>query len=85
MKRMGIEQASQNLPTLIDEVEKGGEVILTRDGHPVAKLVPCRISYSATQVDDRRKALLEIREMAKRRGQRVSIEEIKAWIDEGRP
>jgi hypothetical protein len=31
----------------------------------------------------RRKALLELREMAQARAQRISIEEIKSWIEEG--
>jgi hypothetical protein len=36
-------------------------------------------------VAKRRKALLEIRELARKRGLRVSPKTIKAWINEGRP
>jgi prevent-host-death family protein len=40
MKQVGIKQARQELPDLIDRAEAGEEVIITRQGKPVAKLVP---------------------------------------------
>lgn len=40
MKHIGIKQARQELPGLIDRAEAGEEVIITRQGKPVAKLVP---------------------------------------------
>jgi prevent-host-death family protein len=39
MKQIGIKQARQELPDLIDRAEAGEEVIITRQGKPVAKLV----------------------------------------------
>jgi len=39
MKHVGIKQARQELPDLIDRAEAGEEVIITRQGKPVAKLV----------------------------------------------
>jgi prevent-host-death family protein len=39
MKHIGIKQARQELPDLIDRAEAGEEVIITRQGKPVAKLV----------------------------------------------
>lgn len=33
-------QAKDQLAQLIDEVKSGIEVVITRDGHPVARLVP---------------------------------------------
>jgi prevent-host-death family protein len=39
MKQVGIKQARQELPDLIDRAEAGEEVIITRQGKPVAKLV----------------------------------------------
>ena len=39
MKHVGIRQARQDLPDLIDRAEAGEEVIITRQGRPVAKLV----------------------------------------------
>ena len=37
-----IAEAKSELSTLIDEVQKGGDVILTRAGKPVAKLMAYR-------------------------------------------
>jgi prevent-host-death family protein len=39
MKHVGIKQARQELPSLIDRAEAGEEVIITRQGKPVAKLI----------------------------------------------
>jgi prevent-host-death family protein len=39
MKHVGIRQARQDLPDLIDRAEAGEEIIITRQGRPVAKLV----------------------------------------------
>ncbi len=39
MKHVGIKQARQELPDLIDRAEAGEEVIITRQGKPVAKLI----------------------------------------------
>lgn len=85
MKHVGIFEAKTNLSSLIEAVEKGGEVIITRHGKPVAKLVQCVAQPDPELVAKRRQALLEIRELARKRGLRVSPKTIKAWIDEGRP
>ena len=39
MKQVGIFEAKTHLSSLLDEVEKGGEVTITRHGKPVARLV----------------------------------------------
>lgn len=39
VKHIGIKQARQELPGLIDRAEAGEEVIITRQGKPVAKLI----------------------------------------------
>jgi prevent-host-death family protein len=39
MRHVGIKQARQELPDLIDRAEAGEEVIITRQGKPVARLV----------------------------------------------
>jgi prevent-host-death family protein len=39
MKQVGIRQARQELPDLIDRAEAGEEVVITRQGRPVAKLI----------------------------------------------
>jgi prevent-host-death family protein len=39
MKHVGIKQARQDLPNLIDRAEAGEEIVITRQGKPVAKLI----------------------------------------------
>lgn len=36
---ISIQQAQSDLPTLIDQLSQGQEVVITRNGRPVAKLV----------------------------------------------
>ena len=85
MKHVGIFQAKTHLSSLLEEVEKGGEVVITRHGKPVAKLVQCALQPDPELVAKRRQALLEIRKLVKKRGTRISPKQIKAWINEGRP
>ena len=40
MKKAGIREARQNLSALIEEVQKGREIIITDRGMPVARLAP---------------------------------------------
>jgi prevent-host-death family protein len=40
MTRVTIHEAKTNLSRLIEQVEKGGEVIISRRDKPVARLVP---------------------------------------------
>ena len=40
MKTAGIREARQELSSLVAEVRKGREIVLTEHGRPVARLVP---------------------------------------------
>jgi prevent-host-death family protein len=84
MKRVGIFEAKSQLSNLIDEVEKGREVIITRHGKPVAKIVPVEQRLTPEQVEKRRKALQELRELGRRLNLNLTREEIKRRIEEGR-
>lgn len=85
MKQVGIFEAKTHLSSLVDEVERGGEVVITRHGIPVAKIVTYAPQPAPDVVAKRKKALLELREMAQKRKTRTSLKMIKSWIDEGRP
>jgi prevent-host-death family protein len=84
MKHVGIFEAKTHLSSLLDEVEKGGEVTITRHGKPVARLVPAEVAPSPEVIAKRRKAIADLRAMARKRGITVSHEEIKSWIEDGR-
>lgn len=80
MNSVGSFEAKTHLSALLDRVERGEEVTITRHGRPVAKLVP-------VQGFDRAEARALIERMladAKASGARATLDEIKAWRDEGR-
>jgi prevent-host-death family protein len=82
---VGAFEAKTKLSALLDQVEKGAEVTITRRGRPVARLVPA--TDEAARRRELRAAidgLRELRESLRRRGVSVSVEEIKAWVEEGR-
>ena len=71
--------AKTHLPRLLDEVERGETIIITRHGRPIARIVP-ETSQRQREIDQ---AIADIEELRKRTG-KVSIEEILALRDEGR-
>ena len=86
MKHVGMFEAKTNLSSLVEEVEKGGEVIITRHGKPVAKLVRAEEEpHRPEDIARRKQAIAELREMARKRGgPRITQEEIKSWMEDGR-
>ena len=80
MEEVGILEARNTLSALIERVERGEEVTITRHGKPVAKLV-------STEADEQRKARVRaaidwIR--TNREGNALDGASIKEMIEEGR-
>jgi prevent-host-death family protein len=76
---IGAFEAKNTLSALLDEVELGGEVTITRHGKPVARLVP------ATGGVDREKAKRAVEAIrAMRKGVTLGGLRVKDLIDEGR-
>jgi prevent-host-death family protein len=82
MKEVGDLEAKDELGALLDLVEHGEEVLITRRGKAVARLVPVKPSADPERA---RAAGQRIREQAERLKPKVTLEEIKEWINEGRP
>ncbi|HYW65012.1 MAG TPA: type II toxin-antitoxin system prevent-host-death family antitoxin [Bradyrhizobium sp.] len=61
MKQVGIYEARSHLSNLLDEVEKGGEVTITRHGKPVPRLVQVQVEFSPEEIERRRRAIKRIR------------------------
>jgi prevent-host-death family protein len=40
MQQIDLDEAKRHLPDLIEAASKGEEIVITKDNHPVAKLVP---------------------------------------------
>jgi prevent-host-death family protein len=79
MESVGAYEAKAHLPQLLDRVARGEEILITRNGRPVARLVP----EPADEITDIRSVIAEIREFRKGRklGDDVTIREL---IEEGR-
>jgi len=81
MREIGAFEAKNTLGTLLDQVERGEEVVITRRGKPIAKLV--RADSGADQARERaRAAAAGVREM--RKGVTLGGVSPKELIDEGR-
>jgi prevent-host-death family protein len=83
-KHVGMFEAKTTLSALVDEVEKGGSVVITRHGKPVAKLVPAQSELSPEEIAKRTEAVLGLRKLANELKINATPEEIKEWINEGR-
>ena len=84
MKHVGIFDAKTNLSALVEEVEKGGAVVITRHGKPVAKLIRAEPELTKEEIAKRTEALLALRKFANKVKINATPEEIKEWINEGR-
>ena len=85
---VGAFEAKNTLGTLLDRVERGEEIIITRHGKPVARLVP---NSGVPDQNEVQAAFQRMRERAqdlvrKTPGrQSFNWEELKKLRDEGRP
>jgi prevent-host-death family protein len=81
MTEIGAFEAKNKLSSLLDQVERGEEVVITRRGKPVAKLIPASGQMGTRQA---RQAAERIRRRAKKFGGKFDWEEWKRYRDEGR-
>jgi prevent-host-death family protein len=75
--------AKNRLGRLLDRAEAGEEMIITRHGQPVARLVPIRKS-SNSDASSALATFRRVRESLKSSGKKVSRDEIRSWKSEGR-
>lgn len=79
MRTIQASEAKTHLLRLLDEVERGETVVITRHGKPVARLSP------QTEIDaERARRGIEMIREIRTRTKPVSLEEILAMRDEGR-
>lgn len=80
-REIGIFEAKTHLSELVNEVEAGASLTLTRRGVPVARLVP------VPKHPERAAAVARLKQLGARAravGAGFSVEEIQQWRDEGR-
>jgi prevent-host-death family protein len=89
-KHVAITDAEAHLKDLVAEVEStGDEIVLTRNGAPVARLLRAEqqarsAEVSTEQIEQRRAAALKLQEIARRLHVGATHDEIKDWVNEGR-
>jgi prevent-host-death family protein len=79
MKQIQASMAKAQFAELLDDVERGETVIITRHGKRIARLVPDEDNIR----NDVRRAIAEIKSLRKR-VKLVTVQEILEWRDEGR-
>lgn len=82
MNQISVFEAKNKLSALLQEVERGGEVTITRRGKAVAKLVPAGPSVQAQEAVRTLRALRE--RIAARGGPSFSAAELISMRNEGR-
>jgi prevent-host-death family protein len=79
MREIQASEAKARLPQLLDDVERGETLIITRHGRAIARIVP-EVDRRQEEVD---RAIASIRAL-RERNKRVTVEELLSARDEGR-
>jgi prevent-host-death family protein len=79
MREIQASEAKTHLPQLLDDVERGETVIITRHGRRIARIAP-EVDRRQDEID---KALAAIRELRGRTG-KIGVSELLSARDEGR-
>jgi len=79
MREIQASAAKTHLPQLLDDVERGETVIITRHGRRIARIVP----ETDRRQEEIEQALAAIRQLRERPGA-ITVEELLAARDEGR-
>ena len=78
MRSVGTLEAKTHLSALLEQVERGEEIVITRHGKPIARLVP------AVAASPRRLEQTVARLKGFRKERRLWALSVKALIEEGR-
>lgn len=78
---VGSYEAKTHLPQLLDRVERGETIVITRHGRPVARLVPASAQQPRPDV---RQVVAQMLAFRDKRGPKLKGLKVRALIDEGR-
>lgn len=79
IREIQVPDTETNLSKLLDDVERGATVVITRDGRPVARVIP-----ESDQRQAKIKQAIEELKAFRRTMPKISIEELLSMRDEGR-
>jgi prevent-host-death family protein len=84
MREVQASEAKTHLPQLLDAVERGETIVITRHGRSIARLVPER-RVRQEQINAAAAGLERLRESIRARAEKpFTLDEIKAYRAEGR-
>jgi prevent-host-death family protein len=79
MRQIQASEAKTHLPELLDEVERGATLIITRHGKPIARLVP-ETDRRQSEIDE---AVARI-QARRRRAPSITVQELLSAREKGR-
>ena len=79
MREVPASQAKTHLPQLLDDVERGETIVITRHGRPIARIVP----EAERRQDEIDQAIADLKEFGKQTG-RATVEDVLSLVREGR-
>lgn len=79
MREIQASEAKTHLPQLLDDVERGETILITRHGRPIARLVP-EADRRQAEINQ---AVANIRTMRKSKTNKLTLDEILASRHEG--
>src|SRR5205823_2090782 len=79
MREIQASEAKAHLPQLLDDVEGGETLIITRHGRAIARIVP-EVDRRQEEVDRALASILDLR----KRTRKVTLEELQSAREEGR-
>ena len=82
LMKIGAFEAKNTFGNLLDRVQRGEEIVITRHGQPVARLVPHVPDIDQQEAEA---ALQRIRDRARTAGQELNWKSLKKLRDQGRP
>ena len=83
MQQVGAFEAKTKLSALLDRVERGEEIMITRNGKAIARLVPA--NEDQDKLERQARAIEKLKAFREKfAGRGITHEEIKEWINEGR-
>ena len=82
MRTVGAYEAKTHLPRLLDRVQRGESLTITRHGRPVARLVPVE-GYNRRQAEEAMERLRALRNRLHAEGKTAPIAELVASAHEG--
>ena len=84
-KVVGVFDAKAQFSKIVDRAAHGEETVITRHGKPVAKVVAAQPVFDRAKAKAAVEGLRALNDELRAKGVRITHEEIKAWINEGRP